>query len=66
MMTMNMRPVLVLFGVIVAFLGFGWLMQGVGILPGSFMSGSQFWAMVGGLTFLIGVAIVAASLRIRK
>lgn len=66
MITMNMRPVLVLIGVIVAFLGLGWLMQGVGILSGSFMSGSQFWAMVGGLTFMIGVVIIAASFRIGK
>ena len=63
---MNPRALLVLIGVIVTFLGIGWLMQGAGILPGSFMSGSQFWAMVGGLTFLIGVAIVAASFRIGK
>jgi hypothetical protein len=26
-----------------------WLGQGLGLIPGSFMTGSAFWAVVGGL-----------------
>jgi len=53
-------------GVIVALLGFVWMMQGVGLLPGSVMSGSQFWAVVGAAGFLVGLAIIGASYRIKK
>jgi len=63
---MNLRPVFASVGVIVAFLGLISLMQGIGILPGNIMTGSQFWAVAGGVTFLVGVGIAAAGLRIRK
>lgn len=63
---MNVRPAIMLIGVVVAFFGLVWLMQGIDILPGSFMTGSQFWAKVGGMTLLIGVAIAASSFRLRK
>jgi hypothetical protein len=65
-MEMNLRPVFASVGVIVAFLGLIWLTQGIGILPGSFMTGSQFWAVAGAVTFLVGVGIAAAGLRIGK
>jgi hypothetical protein len=41
---------------IAAFVGFVWLLQGVGALPGSFMTGDAFWAVVG--LGLIGAAAV--------
>jgi hypothetical protein len=30
-------------------------LQGVGVLPGSFMTGDRFWAAVGAALFAIGV-----------
>jgi hypothetical protein len=33
------------------------------ILPGSMMSGSQFWEIAGALTFIVGIAIVAYCLK---
>ena len=35
-----------------------WLLQGLGKLPGSFMTGSSFWAVVGAVTILIGFALL--------
>jgi hypothetical protein len=63
---MNSRLVLVLVGVIAALLGLTWMLQGIGILPGSVMSGSLFWAVAGAAAFLIGLAIAGASFRIKK
>lgn len=66
MMVINLRPVLVVVGVIAALLGLVWMLQGIGILPGSVMSGSQFWAVAGAVTFLIGLAIAGAGFRTKK
>ena len=35
-----------------------WFMQGVGVLPGSFMSGQVQWAIYGGLAILIGAGLL--------
>jgi uncharacterized membrane-anchored protein YitT (DUF2179 family) len=50
-------------GAVIALFGLVWFLQGVGVLPGSVMSGSQFWEIAGGITFIIGLAIVAYCLR---
>ena len=33
--------------VVLGIVGFVWLGQGMGLLPGSFMSGDRFWAIAG-------------------
>lgn len=35
-----------------------WLLQGLGKLPGSFMTGSSTWTIVGAITMLIGIAFL--------
>lgn len=35
-----------------------WLLQGLGKLPGSFMTGSSLWTIVGAITMLIGIAFL--------
>ena len=44
---------------ITALVGLVWLLQGVGVLPGSIMSGDPFWAVVG--LGLIGAAAAYAA-----
>ena len=51
--------------VIVALVGLVWIGQGIGVIPGSFMSGSPFWA-VAGLALVAGAAIYAAWPRLRR
>jgi len=34
-----------------------WFLQGVNILPGSFMTGDPQWAVNGGITMLIGAGL---------
>jgi hypothetical protein len=40
-----------------------WLLQGIGVLPGSFMTGQSFWAIIGGLVLAVGIAMCYVSLR---
>jgi len=42
-----------------------WIGQGVGLLPGSFMTGDAFWAAAG-LAVVAGAAIYAAWPRLRR
>ena len=44
-------------------IGSVWLLQGVGLLPGSFMTGQLFWAAVGAICLAAGLALVARGLR---
>ncbi len=40
---------------LMALVGVIWILQGVGILPGSFMSGDPQWALIGGLLLVIAL-----------
>jgi len=53
-----MRAVLAVFGVLLTLIGFGWFLQGIGVLPGSFMTGEIRWAVYGGVAVVVGVGLV--------
>lgn len=40
---------------VLALIGLVWIGQGIGLIPGSYMSGSTFWAVVG--VVLVGAAL---------
>lgn len=53
-----------------AFLGFlfilggvVWFFQGIGVLPGSFMTGESFWAIAGAAAAIFGFLIIRAARR---
>jgi len=50
-------------GAIIALFGLVWFLQGASILPGSVMTGSQFWEVAGALTLIVGIVITAFSLK---
>lgn len=52
-----MKVVLRIVGILLALAGLIWFLQGVGILPGSFMSNNPQWAINGGIAMLIGGAL---------
>jgi len=52
----------ILGGVMVA-IGLVWLLQGVRVLPGSFMTGSAFWAVAGAVVAVVGVIAIAGAFR---
>ena len=49
-----------------ALMGGIWTVQGVGILPGSFMTGQTFWAVVGSLTLVAGGILAFFGFRLDK
>jgi len=52
----------ILGGVVVA-VGLVWLLQGVRVLPGSFMTGSRFWAVAGAVVAVVGAIAIARAFR---
>ncbi|MDP9456030.1 MAG: hypothetical protein CYG60_24510 [Actinobacteria bacterium] len=52
-----MRWGLMVLGGLMVVVGGTWLLQGVGILPGSFMTGQAFWAVVGTLVLFAGAVL---------
>jgi hypothetical protein len=55
--------VLVAFGVLLSIAGAVFALQGFGVLGGSGMSGSHFWAAAGPLIAIVGLGILAAGVR---
>jgi hypothetical protein len=53
-----MRIVLNIAGAVLVFLSGVWVLQGVNVLPGSFMSGQMRWAVRGGLAAIAGIALL--------
>jgi hypothetical protein len=58
-----MRLALKIFAICLIGMGTVWFLQGVNILPGSFMTGQKIWAYRGAGTALIGVVLLLLSLR---
>ncbi len=59
------RALLVGVGLLITLAGVIFTLQGVGVLGGSVMSGSTFWAVAGPVIALAGLAMAAAGLRHR-
>ena len=45
-------------GVILVLFGTIWFLQGINVLPGSFMTGQIQWAVYGGLAVAAGIAVI--------
>jgi uncharacterized membrane protein HdeD (DUF308 family) len=60
-----MRIALNVAGVLCALVGCVWILQGVNVLPGSFMTGQTKWAVYGALLLLVGIALLIAANRRR-
>jgi len=58
-----MRIALNIVGVICAFFGTVWILQGINVLPGSFMSGDMKWAYIGAVLLVIAVAALVKANR---
>ena len=50
-----MRVFLNIVGALLVLLGSVWVLQGINVLPGSFMSGQSRWAIRGGILLLAGI-----------
>jgi len=52
-------------GVVLMLMGVIWFLQGVNILPGSFMTGQIQWAFYGGVAVIVGAGLLVAANRSR-
>ena len=61
-----MKTILVAVAGLLLLTGCIWFLQGIGVLPGSFMTGQARWALYGALAFLLGCVIMALTLLKRR
>jgi uncharacterized membrane protein HdeD (DUF308 family) len=60
-----MRIALNILGVLCLLIGCTWILQGVNILPGSFMTGQTKWAIYGGIVLVAGILLLVRANRRR-
>jgi hypothetical protein len=65
-MTATTRVLLVAAGALIAVAGIVWTLQGLGYVTGSFMTGATLWAIIGPVTAVVGLALVALGLLRRR
>lgn len=61
-----MKIVFNIVGVLFMLLGSVWVLQGINVLPGSFMSGQMRWAVRGGILLCAGIVALVLANRKRK
>lgn len=53
-----MKIVLNIIAILLILSGGVWFLQGVNVLPGSFMTGQIQWAIYGGIAILAGIGLI--------
>ena len=61
-----MRIALTIVGVVLVIFGSIWFLQGVNVLPGSFMTGQIRWAVYGGIAVIAGIVLLVRARRLRR
>jgi hypothetical protein len=61
-----MKIVLRIIGTLLVIFGGIWVLQGINILPGSFMTGQLQWAIYGGIAIAAGLVLAIAAGRLDK
>lgn len=54
----SMRTFLAIIGIVLIVLGVVWVLQGLNVLPGSFMTGQVRWAVYGGVAVVAGLLVL--------
>ncbi len=52
--------------ILLIFTGVIWILQGINLLPGSFMTGQIEWAVYGSITIVIGLALIFFARRSKR
>ncbi|MBA4319242.1 MAG: hypothetical protein C0412_12645 [Flavobacterium sp.] len=52
------KIILNIFGILLILGGGVWILQGINVLPGSFMTGQIRWAIYGGIAAVVGVGLL--------
>jgi uncharacterized membrane protein HdeD (DUF308 family) len=58
-----MRIVLNVLGVLCLLAGCVWILQGINVLPGSFMTGQTKWAIYGAVLVVVGIGLLVSARR---
>ncbi len=53
-----MKTILTIIGIVLIVLGAVWILQGINVLPGSFMTGQIQWAVYGAIAVVAGIVIL--------
>jgi hypothetical protein len=61
-----MRLVLKIISILLIVMGIVWILQGINVLPGSFMTGQIQWAYRGAAAALVGLIILIFAIRGNK
>jgi hypothetical protein len=61
-----MRIALNVIGALLTLFGVIWFLQGINVLPGSFMTGQLKWAINGGIAVVAGLGLLFAANRRRR
>ena len=61
-----MRITLNIIASLLVLVGAVWFLQGVNVLPGSFMTGQTRWAVYGGIALVVGIALLLTANRPRR
>ena len=55
----------IVLGAVLALGGVVWILQGLGFVGGSFMTGATIWAVIGAVTTLVGLIVALTGFRRR-
>jgi hypothetical protein len=58
-----MRTVLNVSGALLVLMGGVWILQGINVLPGSFMTGQTRWAVYGAIAAVVGIVLLVVARR---
>jgi hypothetical protein len=61
-----MKAALSIAGTLMVLMGAIWILQGIDILPGSFMTGQIQWAVYGGIAVVAGIVLLVGANRRRN
>ena len=61
-----MRITLIVVAILLMFFGAVWFLQGINVLPGSFMTGQTQWAVYGGVAFVAGAIALHYARRLSR
>ena len=61
-----MKTVLNILAGLLILAGIVWFLQGINILPGSFMTGQTQWAIYGAMAILVGIGLLVIANRRRS
>ena len=61
-----MRVALIVGGVLFLFAGCVWFLQGINVLPGSYMTGQTKWAIYGAGLMIVGILSLIRARRLRR